>query len=81
MQTVLFAAVVLTLFSKAPQAAAMAKMPSGYDNDLPRAQVAKLEGWGQRSAAAHANAWEALLVHAIGVLAVLASGVDSSLAP
>lgn len=38
------------------------------DNDLPRAQYAKLEGAGARARGAEKNAWEALPVFAVCVL-------------
>ena len=61
----LIAAVIITVGSKAPLALAQAKT-GHYDNKNPRAQQAKLEGWGARAAAAHANGWEALPIFLAG---------------
>ena len=70
----LIAAVIITVGSKAPLALAQAKT-GHYDNKNPRAQQAKLEGWGARAAAAHANGWEALPIFlAGGALCVATSG-------
>jgi uncharacterized MAPEG superfamily protein len=60
-------------FPKIPLSVAMARAPGGYDNAHPREQQAKLEGWGKRAAAAHANGFEAFPGFAAGVvLAILA---------
>ncbi len=69
--------VVLTLLSKVPLAVAQGRAKGGYDNETPRQQQATLSGWGQRAWAAHQNAWEALLLQGLGLLAVIASGEDS----
>lgn len=44
------------------------------DNDLPRAQYARLEGAGARARAAEKNAWEALPVFAVCVLVAHVAG-------
>ena len=81
MAVILFAAILLTLATKAPVAVAMAKQPRGYNNIEPRVQQAALEGAGRRALAAHANGWEALIVHAAALCMASASGVaDHSLA-
>lgn len=60
-------------FPKIPLSVAMARAPGGYDNKHPREQQARLEGWGKRAAAAHANGFEAFPGFAIAiVLATLA---------
>lgn len=39
----------------------------GFDNNLPRAWLSKLEGWQARANAAQANGWEALPVFIAGL--------------
>ena len=78
MELALFAAVLFTIATKAPVAAAMAKQPSGYDNVNPRDQQAKLEGSGRRALASHANAWEALILHSAALCMAAASGVGDA---
>ncbi len=46
------------------------------DNDLPRAQYAKLKGAGARARGAEKNAWEALPVFAVCVLVAHIAGAD-----
>jgi uncharacterized MAPEG superfamily protein len=58
---------------KVPLGMAMAKEGRGYDNKDPRAQQARLEGWGRRANSAHLNAFEAFPPFAAGVM--LCSGV------
>lgn len=43
----------------------------GYDNNHPREQQAKLDGFGARALAAHQNSFEALLVFSVAVFSVL----------
>jgi len=76
MQTLLiclFIAMALPIIAKAPVAYAMHKL-GGYDNRYPRTQQAKLQGFGARARAAHENCFEALVMFAPGVLAVIAVG-------
>jgi len=62
--------------TKLPVAAAMQRA-GGYDNHLPRAQQARLEGWGARSVAAHQNGFENFAPFAAAVLvAHLAGGPE-----
>lgn len=62
--------------TKIPVALAMQRA-GGYDNSLPRAQQARLEGWGARSVAAHQNGFENFAPFAAAVLvAHLAGGPD-----
>lgn len=68
----------LVYASKIPLAMAMAKQPEGYDNKTPRDQQAKLEGWGRRAAAAHANGFESFAPFAAGVLATQVTGANPS---
>ena len=49
----------LIYVSKIPVAIAMAKLDGRYDNHHPRAQQARLTGFGARALAAHQNAIEA----------------------
>jgi uncharacterized MAPEG superfamily protein len=56
---------------------AQTKQPGGLDNNLPRAQQAKLEGLGARANGAHQNSFEAFAPFAAGVLACKAAGVDA----
>ncbi|MBB1269534.1 MAPEG family protein [Shewanella sp. SR44-3] len=70
--TCLLLAILLPYLAKAPVAAAMAKL-DGYDNRHPRAQQAKLTGYGARALAAHQNAFESLLVFGIAVVTVIAA--------
>lgn len=66
----LLIALFLPFMAKAPVAFAMAKL-GGYDNNHPRAQQAKLTGFGARALAAHQNAFESLLIFAVAVLTVV----------
>lgn len=52
---------------KGPVAVAMNRL-GGYDNHHPRAQQAKLTGWGARATAAHLNGFEAFAPFAAAVL-------------
>ena len=53
--------------TKLPVAVAMQRA-GGYDNHLPRAQQARLDGWGARSVAAHQNGFEGFAPFAVAVL-------------
>lgn len=66
---------LLILFTKAPVALAQAKEGRGYDNRNPRAQQARLTGFGARALAAHQNMIEAFPIFAAGVLLALVAGV------
>jgi uncharacterized MAPEG superfamily protein len=52
---------------KLPMAVAMQRA-GGYDNRLPRAQQARLDGWGARAVAAHQNGFESFAPFAAAVL-------------
>lgn len=58
----IFLAFLLTHASKVPVAVAQARQAKAegktYDNKHPRAQQAKLTGWGARALAGHKNAFE-----------------------
>ncbi|WP_434928444.1 MAPEG family protein [Shewanella sp. HL-SH2] len=66
----LFIAMMLPYLAKVPVAMAMSKL-GGYDNAHPRAQQAKLTGFGARAIAGHQNAFESLLVFGIAVLTAI----------
>jgi uncharacterized MAPEG superfamily protein len=68
----LFIAALLPFIAKVPVAIAMHKM-GGYNNNHPRAQQAKLTGFGARAFAAHQNAFESLLIFAPAVLLAIAT--------
>ncbi|OUL56192.1 MAPEG family protein [Pseudoalteromonas ulvae] len=67
-----FIAALLPYLAKAPVAYAMQK-EGGYDNQHPRAQQARLTGFGARALAAHQNSFESLLVFALAIAVVLAT--------
>ncbi len=62
-----FIAFLLIYLPKIPLSVAMGKQPEGYDNNNPRAQQAKLTGWGERARNAHANAFESFPAFAAAV--------------
>lgn len=65
----LFISAVLIFLAKVPVAKAMAEEGGGrYDNRHPRAQQARLTGFGARALAAHQNSFEAFPLFAAGVL-------------
>ena len=64
--------------SKAPLALAMNREKGGYDNRNPRAQQARLSGYGARALAAHQNMVEAFPLFAAGLLAALWAGADGA---
>lgn len=72
----IFIAFLLNLFSKAPVALAMSRLPGGYDNNHPRDQEASLQGWGRRAFAAHLNGFEAFPAFAAAVVIAHISGAD-----
>ena len=65
----LFFSALLIFLAKIPVAKAMATEGGGrYDNHHPRAQQARLTGFGARALAAHQNSFEAFPLFAAGVL-------------
>ena len=76
----LFSALMLVL-TKVPVAVAMNREGRGYDNRNPRAQQARLEGFGARALASHQNMIEAFPVFAAGALVALIGGVDGAWLP
>jgi uncharacterized MAPEG superfamily protein len=68
----LIAAALLPYLVKIPVAIAMSKL-GGYDNNHPRDQQAKLQGFGARALAAHQNAFESLIVFSASILLAIAT--------
>lgn len=68
----LIAAALLPYLAKIPVAIAMNKL-GGYDNNHPRDQQAKLQGFGARALAAHQNAFESLIVFSASILLAIAT--------
>ena len=64
----IFISALLIYLAKAPVAKAMNEEGGGYDNHHPRAQQARLTGFGARALAAHMNSFEAFPLFAVGVL-------------
>jgi uncharacterized MAPEG superfamily protein len=64
----LFFAALLIYLAKIPVAKAMQEEGRGYDNHHPRAQQARLTGFGARAVAAHQNSIEMFPLFAAGVL-------------
>ena len=64
----LFFSALLIYLAKAPVAKAMSEEGGGYDNRNPRAQQARLTGFGARAVAAHQNSIEIFPLFAAGVL-------------
>lgn len=65
----IFISALLIFVAKAPVAKAMAEEGGGrYDNRHPRAQQARLTGFGARALAAHLNSFEIFPLFAVGVL-------------
>lgn len=63
-----FISALLIFVAKAPLAKAMKEEGGRYDNHHPRAQQARLTGFGARALAAHQNSFEAFPIFAVGVL-------------
>ncbi|QEY62406.1 MAPEG family protein [Metapseudomonas lalkuanensis] len=64
----LFFTALLIYLAKVPVAKAMHEEGRGYDNRNPRAQQARLTGFGARAVAAHQNTLEIFPLFAAGVL-------------
>jgi uncharacterized MAPEG superfamily protein len=64
----LFLAALLIYLAKIPVVKAMREEGRGYDNHHPRAQQARLTGFGARAVAAHQNSIEIFPLFAAGVL-------------
>jgi uncharacterized MAPEG superfamily protein len=76
--TCLFIATIMPYLAKLPVAYAMHKA-GGYNNNYPREQQARLQGFGARALAAHHNSFESLLIFAIAILTAIATNNHSSL--
>lgn len=75
----IFVSALLIFVAKAPVARAMIKEGEGrYDNRHPRAQQARLTGFGARALAAHLNSFEAFPLFAAGVLMAHVSHADGT---
>lgn len=74
----LFVASFLPLLAKFPVGYAQNKL-NGYDNNHPRAQQAKLEGFGARALAAHKNAYESLITFLPALVLAVATANTSEL--
>ena len=72
----LIIAALLPFIAKVPVGVAMNKA-GGYDNNHPREQQAKLEGFGARALAAHQNAFESLIIFSAAVLLAIATNTLS----
>ncbi len=79
--TVLLGCVAVSCFlpylAAAAQAWAKFRTEGHYDNASPRAQTARLEGYGQRAAWAQANTWEALTLFFAAAFTARLTGADS----
>ena len=75
-----FLAFLLAYAAKIPVAFAMHNAFGRYDNRHPRAQQAKLEGWGARATAAHLNSLEGFAPFSAAVLAAQMMGADPHVA-
>ena len=64
----IFISALLIFIAKAPLARAMKQEGGQYDNHHPRAQQARLTGFGARALAAHQNSFEAFPLFAVAVL-------------
>ncbi len=74
----LFIAMLLPFIAKIPLALAMHK-ESQYDNKHPRAQQARLTGFGARALAAHQNAFESLIIFGAAIATTIAVGQTGEL--
>lgn len=72
----LILAAAIIFVTKLPVAIAMKQLDGRYDNHQPRAQQARLTGFGARALAAHQNSIEAFPLFAAGVLAALWAGAN-----
>jgi uncharacterized MAPEG superfamily protein len=68
--------VILPYLAKLPVGFAMNQL-GGYDNNHPREQQSKLQGFGARALAAHQNGFEALTVFSAAVLTAIATNNSS----
>jgi uncharacterized MAPEG superfamily protein len=71
-----FIAFMLIWFPRALVVTATLRSGQKFDNNHPRDQQARLEGWGKRAQAAHNNAFEAFAPFAAAVVIAHLSGAD-----
>src|SRR5690606_4239357 len=74
-----FISALMIYLAKAPLAKAMKDESGRYDNNNPRAQQARLSGFGARALAAHQNSFEVFPLFAAGVLMAHASQANGVL--
>lgn len=74
-----FISAVMIYLAKLPLGKAQAADSGGYDNSNPRAQQARLTGFGARALAAHQNGFEVFPLFAAGVLMAHASQANGVL--
>jgi uncharacterized MAPEG superfamily protein len=74
-----FISALMIFLAKAPVAKAMQAESGHYDNHHPRAQQARLTGFGARALSAHLNSFEAFPLFAAGVLMAHVSHVNGML--
>lgn len=72
----LLAAFGLIYFPRVLVLGVLVKSPGGLDNNHPRMQQTKLEGFGARAQGAHMNGFEAFAPFAAGVLVCQVTHVD-----
>lgn len=70
------AAFVLIWVPRMFVAVAQGRRPEGYDNQNPRDQQSRLEGWGKRAQGAHMNSFEAFAPFAAAVFVAHLGGGD-----
>lgn len=75
-----FAGALLHVLTKGPVAARLFQSADGYDNNYPRDQMVRLQGWGRRALAAHQNQIEAFGLFAAGVVIAHIGGADQGTA-
>lgn len=69
----LIVTVLMPYLAKLPVGYAMQKAAGGYDNNHPREQQARLEGFGARAVGAHQNCFESLGVFSTAALTTIAT--------
>lgn len=70
---------LLNYLTKIPVASAMAKLPGGYNNHLPRDQQAQLTDRGKRALGAHLNGFEVFPAFAAAVIMAHLTGVNANI--
>lgn len=69
----LFIAILIPYAIKFPLGYAMSQASGGYNNNYPREQQAKLQGFGARVLGAHQNSFESLIIFSTAVLTAIAT--------